>query len=143
MKVESNPLPSQAIKTFLDFVDNAKSDYNYNLEAMKNEERITQDYLHKLELEGLNCRERSKIATQLVANRQARRNYKDAVEELEPIVDFFEDPQNKNLIKKMSELLGQIRKVENYHQRRFYVPKVIQGETIKTDNKSDIIGEVS
>lgn len=143
MKVESNPLPSQAIKTFLDFVDNAKSDYNYNLEAMKNEERITQDYLHKLELEGLNCRERSKIATQLVANRQARRNYKDAVEELEPIVDFFEDPQNKNLIKKMSELLGQIRKVENYHQRRFYVPKVIHGETIKTDNKSDIIGEVS
>lgn len=143
MKVESKPLPSQAIKTFLDFVDNAKSDYNYNLEAMKNEERITQDYLHKLELEGLNCRERSKIATQLVANRQARRNYKDAVEELEPIVDFFEDPQNKNLIKKISELLGQIRKVENYHQRRFYVPKVIQGETIKTDNKSDIIGEVS
>lgn len=143
MKVESKPLPSQAIKTFLDFVDNAKSDYNYNLEAMKNEERITQDYLHKLELEGLNCRERSKIATQLVANRQARRNYKDAVEELEPIVDFFEDPQNKNLIKKMSELLGQIRKVENYHQRHFYVPKVIQGETIKTDNKSDIIGEVS
>lgn len=126
----------------MDFVDNAKSDYNYNLEAMKNEERITQDYLHKLELEGLNCRERSKIATQLVSNRQARRNYKDAVEELEPIVDFFEDQQNRNLIKKMSELLGQIRKVENYHQRRFYVPKVISGEVIKSD-ESSMMAEVS
>ncbi len=145
MKQEQRILPSQVIKTFLDFVDNAKSDYNYNynLEAMKNEERITQDYLHKLELEGLNCRERSKIATQLVANRQARRNYKDAVEELEPIVDFFEDPQNRNLMKKMSELLGQIRKVENYHQRRFYVPKVIPGEAIKTDNEPTVMAEVS
>lgn len=143
MKQEQRILPSGVIKTFLDFVDNAKSDYNYNLEAMKNEERITQDYLHKLELEGLNCRERSKIATQLVANRQARRNYKDAVEELEPIVDFFEDPQNKNLIKKMSELLGQIRKVESYHQRRFYVPKVIPGEAIKSDNEPNLIADVS
>ncbi len=41
MKQEQRILPSQIIKTFLDFVDNAKSDYNYNLEAMKNEERIT------------------------------------------------------------------------------------------------------
>jgi|GEM_PF-524149 len=143
MKQEQRILPSQVIKTFLDFVDNAKSDYTFNLEAMKNEERITQDYLHKLELEGLNCRERSKIATQLVSNRQARRNYKDAVEELEPIVDFFDDHQNRALIKKMSELLGQIRKVESYHQRRFYVPKAIPGEIIKTDNETTVMAEVS
>lgn len=43
----------------------------------------------------------------------------------------------------MSELLGQIRKVESYHQRRFYVPKVIAGETIKTDNEPTIMAEVS
>ncbi len=143
MKQEQKTLPSHIIKTFLDFVENAKSDYIFNLEAMKNEERITQDYLHKLELEGLNCRERSKIATQLVSNRQARRNYKDAVEELEPIVDFFDEPQNKALIKKMSELLGQIRKVEGYHQKRFYAPKVIPGETIKTENAISLIADVS
>lgn len=133
-------LPSGILKMFLDFVENAKSDYNYNLEAMKNEERVTQDYLHKLELEGLNCRERSKIATQLVLNRQARRNYKDCVEELEPIVEFFEEPQNRRLINNMSQLLGQVRKVENYHKNRFYVPKAIQSEATKTE---DTFQEVS
>ena len=143
MKQERKMQPSQFIKTFLDFVENAKSDYNFNLEAMKNEERITQDYLHKLELEGLNYRERSKIATQLAANRQARRNYKDAVEELEPVVEFFEDPQNKKLIDHMSQLLGQVRKVENYHQRRFYVPKGIPGEAIKHDSEAKELAEVS
>lgn len=141
MKQEQRILPSHPIKAFLDFVDNAKSEYNYNLEAMKNEERLTQDYLHKLELDGLNCRERSKIATLLAANRKARRNYKDAVEELEAIVEFFEDPQNKNLIRRMSELLGQVRKVESYHQRRFYVPKVINGGKDKTEPAT--IAEVS
>ena len=124
---------SQIIKTFLDFVDTAQSQYNFNLEAMKNEDRITQDFLHKLELEGLNCRERSKIATQLTHNRQARRNYKDAVEELEPIVDFFDDPKNRSVLNAMSQLLGQVRKVENYHQRRFYLPKVIDSNIIPSD----------
>lgn len=134
---------SQIIKTFLDFVDSARSEYNFNLEAMKNEERITQDYLHKLELEGLNCRERSKIATQLAHNRQARRNYKDAVEELEPIVEFFEDPKNRSVLNSMSQLLGQVRKVESYHKRRFYVPKVIDGEIIKTETATETLAEVS
>lgn len=134
---------SQIIKTFLDFVDNARSEYNFNLEAMKNEERITQDYLHKLELEGLNCRERSKIATQLALNRQARRNYKDAVEELEPIVEFFEDPKNRNILNAMSQLLGQVRKVESYHQKRFYIPKVIEGDIIKNESASENLSDVS
>lgn len=134
---------SQIIKTFLDFVDSARSEYNFNLEAMKNEERITQDYLHKLELEGLNCRERSKIATQLAHNRQVRRSYKDAVEELEPIVEFFEDPKNRSVLNSMSQLLGQVRKVESYHKRRFYVPKVIDGEIIKTETATETLAEVS
>ncbi len=134
---------SQIIKTFLDFVDNARAEYNFNLEAMKKEERITQDYLHKLELEGLNCRERSKIATLLANNRKARRGYKDAVEELEPVVEFFEDPKNRGVLNSMSQFLGQIRKVENYHKKRFYVPKVIDGKPIKNESSAKILAEVS
>lgn len=133
--------PSEMLKAFLDFIETAKSEYTYNLEAMKNEERITQDYLHKLELEGLNCRERSKIATQLVINRQNRRQYKDAVEELEPIVQFFEETQNRITLRKMSELLGAVRKVENYHQRRIYTPKAIARDE-KKEKSADYLSEV-
>ncbi len=38
--------PSGILQLFLGFVDTAKTDYQYHLEAMKNEERITQDYPH-------------------------------------------------------------------------------------------------
>ncbi len=133
---QQNVLPSAILKMFLDFIENVKSDYDYNFEAMKNEDRITQDYLHKLELEGLNCRERSKVATRLAANRQARRNHKDVVEKLEPIVAFFNEPQNRRLLNNMTQLLGQVRKVENHHSNRIYVPRVISDDAIKTEQVS-------
>ncbi len=126
--------PSVILKLFLDLADKSKSIYSYNLEAMKNEERITQDYLHKLELEGLNYRERSKIATKLAENRKARREFKDVVEELEPIIEFFNDPVNKRILNNMTQLLGQVRKIENYHKNRIYMPKVITSEDIKSDS---------
>lgn len=120
---QCNQKASQEIKAFIDFIDSVNSEYDYSFEAMKNEERLTQDYLHMLELDDMNYRERSKIATKLAANRQARRHFKDSVEELEPIVNFFNEPKNKEIINRLSQLLGQVRKIESYHSNRFYVPK--------------------
>lgn len=65
------------------------------------------------------------------------------MEELEPVVEFFEDPKNRSVLNSMSQLLGQIRKVESYHKRRFYVPKVIEGEPIKNESSAKILAEVS
>jgi len=143
MSKQAKVYPSEFLKTFLDFVSNAKSDYQYNLEAMKNEECITQDYLHMLELENLTYHERGKIASQLAANRKKRRSYKDSVEELEPIVNFFDDPLNKKMIDHMIQLLGQVRKVENYHQKRFYIPKAAHNSEDKTDPEYKSLADVS
>lgn len=135
--------PSQCIKNFLEFVQNVKSDYDYNVEAMRKEDRITQDYLHMLELEDLSYHERSKVATKLVENRKARRDYKDMVEELEPIIEFLEDPANKKVIDQMSHLLGKVRKVESYHQNRFYMPKVISENQMKNLSSEKPLEEAS
>ncbi len=143
MKDNTKMTCSEFIKEFLDFLESAGANYRFNLEAMKNEDKLTQDYLHKLELGELNCRERSKIATKLAANRRARREYKDAVEELQPVVDFFSDPHAKKIINQMHQLLGQVRKIESYHQRRFYIPRIIQSEPVKTVEKSQPLAEVS
>lgn len=122
--------PSEYISDYLAFVEATRIDYWYCVEAMKKEENKTQDYLHKLELEDLTYHERSRVAAELIENRKARRNYKDAVEELEPIIKFFEDPQNSNVIKRLTQLLGQVRKVEAKHQNRFYIPRELSMEPI-------------
>lgn len=80
---------SEYIAEFLNFVSEAQVKYKFCSEEVSNQDKLTQDYLHSLELDGLKCDERSKLATKLMINRKDRRYYKDLVEELEPIVTFF------------------------------------------------------
>lgn len=83
-------------------------------------EKQQQDYLHQLELDKQTYSERAKLATKLRNCRLERRRYKDILEETEPIVQFFEEPQHKKTREQLKQLLGQMRKVENCHQNRQY-----------------------
>ena len=118
--------PSEYISEFLNFVTNAQSQYRFCSEEVLNQDKLTQDYLHSLELDNLKCDERSKLATKLAINRKDRRYYKDRVEELEPIVEFFNDPQNKKMLDKLKQVIGVTRKAESYHKQRTYIPKVLK-----------------
>jgi N-glycosylase/DNA lyase len=118
--------PSEYISEFLNFVAEAQVQYRLCSEEEDRQEKLTQDYLHSLELDDLKCNERSKIATKLAINRKDRRYFKDRVEEFEPIVKFFEEQQNKKMLDKLKEVLGQVRKQENYHKYRTYIPKVLK-----------------
>lgn len=118
--------PSEHISEFLNFIAEAQSQYRFCSEEVDNQEKLTQDYLHSLELDGLKRDERSKVATKLAINRKDRRYYKDRVEELKPIVQFFEEPQNKKMLNKMREVLGIVRKSELYHKDRQYIPRILK-----------------
>ena len=80
---------SEYISEFLNFITEVQSPYRFCSEEVNNQDKLTQDYLHSLELGELKCDERSKIATKLAINRKDRRYYKDRVEEFEPIVIFL------------------------------------------------------
>lgn len=121
-----NKQPSEYLTEFLNFVTEAQSHYRFCSDEVNNQDKLTQDYLHSLELDDLKRDERSKIATKLAINRKDRRYYKDRVEELQPIVDFFTDPQNKKVLDKLTNILGACRKAENYHKDRIYIPKVLK-----------------
>ena len=117
---------SEYISEFLNFVSDAQTKYQLYSEEVNKQEKLTQDYLHSLELDDLKCDERSKVATKLALNRKDRRYYKDRVEELEPIVKFFEDPQHKKMLNLMTKVLGDTRKQESYHKDRKYIPRVLK-----------------
>lgn len=124
--VELMTNPSKDLSNFLNFISNANSHYNYCCEELTKQEKLTQDYLHSLELDNLNYKERSKIATQLSINRKDRRYYKDRIEELEPIVEFMRKAENARVIKNLERVLEACRKAENYHKNRLYIPKVLK-----------------
>ncbi len=114
---------SENIKAFLDFLRECQTEYNSAYEAVGIEDKRTQDLLHAIEFEP-QAKERSKICTKLKASRMARRENKDAVEELEPIIELLNDPMAKKTMDKLTQLLGKVRKVEEYHDKRTYIPRV-------------------
>lgn len=107
-------------------MDEARKDYEWNFEEVNRLDKLTQDYLHKLELDGLDYRERAKVATALSRCRQQRRMCKDTVEVLDPLVQFLDSEKGSNLMNLMREVLGKTRRVEKNMENRIYVSRVLK-----------------
>ena len=130
---------SKNIENFLNFYDAVKRDYDIASEMVNQCDKLTQDLLHRLELESLSTGEKNKIATQLKYCRKDRRYWKDIVEELESFVTMFNQTEaslsdnkkkaeieaNRRFINMLRETLGKTRKQEGYHANRSYKPRII------------------
>ena len=112
-----------ALKCVLDFFRDCPTRYQVAYDAMKEEEKLESDLLHKIELDA-GYEERNRLATQLKQCLKRRRENKDILEELEPVLEFLEDRNNKKTVDKMVQLLGKMRKVEKYHKNRSYHPRI-------------------
>ena len=130
---------SKNIENFLNFYDAVKREYDTASEMVSQCDKLTQDLLHRLELESLSTGEKNKIATQLKYCRKDRRYWKDIVEELESFVTMFNQTEaslsdnkkkaeveaNRRFINMLRETLGKTRKQEGYHANRSYKPRII------------------
>lgn len=122
------PQFSPCINDFCDMVADATKNYAWNKEEMNRLDKLTQDYLHKLELGGLDYKGRAKIATRLTQCRKLRRESKDTIEVLEPFISFLESDKGKNMMNLMRDALGKTRKVEERMVNRSYRNKVLEPE---------------
>lgn len=123
-----NPQFSNCISDFCKMVDNAHADYEWNREEVNRLDKLTQDYLHQLELNGLDYSERAKVATRLSHCRQLRRISKDTAEVLEPFITFLDSEKGHGMMNCMREALGKTRKIEEKMKTRTYRQKVLEGE---------------
>lgn len=110
--------------------DEAKSDSEWSKSEVVRLDRLTQDYLHQLELGELTYKERAKVATKLQQCRQMRRIHKDTAEILEPLITYLETEKGKQLINLLREVLGKTRKTEERMETRVYWPREMGGGPI-------------
>ena len=125
-KNEMPPRFSDGISAVCKLMDDAVKDYTWNFDQLIRMDQLTQDYLHKLELEDLSYSERAKIATQLRDCRKVRREHKDTKETLEPLVQFLESDKGRNMMNLLRETLGKTRKIELKMENRVYRPRVLE-----------------
>lgn len=91
---------------------------------------LTQDYLHKLELGNLDYKQRARMATKIAKCRQERRDSKDTVQILQPLMDYLDSDKGKQAINLMRETLGKTRKAEQQMLTRTYRARVLEGGDI-------------
>lgn len=125
-KKAAAPQFSNCISDFCRMVDGARDDYAWNREEVNRLDKLTQDYLHQLELDGLDYSERAKVATQLSRCRQLRRISKDTVEVLEPLITFLDSEKGRGMMNLMRETLGKTRKIEERMKTRTYRYRVLE-----------------
>lgn len=115
---------SEVLSGFLDFLDECERQYQTARDAVGLEDRRLQDLLHELEF-AQDKAERNRVATKFQRSRRERRKQKDEVQRLELIVNFFNEQNHKNTVKKMRQLLGRQRKEEEFLKgKRTYKPRV-------------------
>lgn len=122
------PAFSESISSICDLLEDARRDYVWNSEKIVEMDRLTQDYLHSLELDGLKYEDRAKVATQLAKCRQERREHKDTVQILEPLIHYLDTDKGRQLMSLLREVLGKTRRIEERMTDRVYYPRVIGRE---------------
>ena len=126
----SKKLKSEIISDFLNLLKDCDREYTAATSLLKDSEDASQDLLHQIELKDTYA-ERCKTATKLATVRRDRRYYKDMKQEAELLHDF-KDEYSK-AINALQQVLGRMRKVEEYHEERNYKPRIIKGESTTHD----------
>lgn len=129
-------LKSETISDFLNLMLNTPSVYSAAYKAVNEEDKLAGDLLHEIELDGTTRAKRSKTATALRTNRLDRRYYKDIVEEYSPLNEYLKDGNNDKAVKKLMQVLGDVRKAEKYHADRKYKPRVDRMNNVEQRNVS-------
>lgn len=119
-----NPKFSENISAFCKMINRIQEDYQWNCDEVSRLDKLTQDYLHMLELNGLDYGERAKVATKLAHCRQERRESKDTVAILDPLIRFLDSGEGKSMMSSMQKILGKTRKIEDNMKLRTYRYKV-------------------
>ena len=99
--------------------------YDFCIEQIEREQLITQDLLHAIEFSD-NYKERYKYSTQLHYNRVRRREYKNAVAVLKPLVEFIRKEENKKVLNRLSNILGEARKAKKHINEKTYSPRILE-----------------
>ena len=133
---------SPYISSVCRMMDDAVKDYEWNKSEVSRTDKLTQDYLHMLELNDLDYGKRAKLATQLKNCRQLRRWHKDTVEILEPLITYLESERGKNFVNLLREVLGKTRKAESRMENRVYYPRVLDVSPIINEGEKSKEGNV-
>lgn len=115
---------SEIIADFIKLTESVKKEYDSAKDFVDQKDKELADIVHKAELSPLKQSEKSKLMTELQYNRRDRRYWKNIVDQYQPLYDAMStNKELKSSIEQLKQILGKVRKAENYLENRTYKPK--------------------
>ena len=114
-------MTSPQIDAFLSFLRGCEQSFHMAQAEELEANAITNDIHHAMELEEHSREELAELAQALAAVRRRRRAAKDSLAELGPVLTWLED--NRQVVKALERLLGDVRKAERSAENRVYTPR--------------------
>lgn len=116
---------SEVISTFLNLVDAVQKEYNTAYDFVNEKDKELTDITHEAELNTLKQGEKAKLMTKLQHNRRERRYWKNKVDEFKPLYELISNSKEfKSTIAQLKQVLGKVRRAEEYLENRTYKPRV-------------------
>ena len=122
---------SKNIQLIRDMINELLETYELNVNKLNENDNITQDILHQIELGSYN--EGRKWYGQLRKTRKDRRENKNTIEILHKFKVLMEDKNSIQFMRQLDEALGDARKVEKNLNTRYYCAKYIKDLPISKD----------
>ncbi len=122
-------MKSEVLKAFLDDIRDADMELKIALADEAETNSQTQDILHAIELDQCNLRRSAALIKTLSGVRKKRRAAKEAIEQLTPVVEWSQG--DSSAIKRLEQLLGNLRKIERLQEGRSYSPRT---DVLKSGN---------
>ena len=122
---------AKKIQAVRDTINELIEVYNSNVQQLEENDNITQDILHQIELGSYN--EGRKWYGQLRKTRKNRRENKNTLEILHKFKMLMEDKNSIQFMRQLDEALGDARKVEKNISIRYYCAKSIKDLPISKD----------
>lgn len=116
---------SICLAEFIRVLNDSIKDRRFSFDEVHRLDLLQNDYLHILELEDLDYKQRASIAIKIRNCRRERRRNKDVTELLEPITELMESKIGIEFMRQLSEVLGKTRKLEERNKSRIYWPRVL------------------
>ena len=126
---------SDNIEIFLEFLRQAKREYQISITEEREKDAASQGLDHRLELGDNSYHDMAIFAKVRLQVRRERRQAKDRQQELKPITDWMY--QNPRVIKSLEELLGTVRRAEKALEGRMYTPKTNILKEVFKENKHE------
>ena len=119
---------SEIISSFLKLIDSVSKEYQIAFDMVGEKDKETIDFMHEVELKKLKQNEKAKMMTKLVEIRKERRYWKNKVDEYQSLNELLNDKEFKKTIEQLKQVLGKVRKAENYLEDREYKPRAKKEE---------------